>query len=70
MPSASVTRFRRIARTGLYHVHVHPAFAQVRLDQSAGSRTHVASRYWPGEIAATACVVPVEAVVAGASGGV
>jgi hypothetical protein len=68
MPSASVTRFRRVAGTGLDHVD--PAFAQVRLVRSAGSGTHAASRYWPSEIAATACVVPVEAVVASASGGV
>jgi hypothetical protein len=41
MPAASVTRFRRVAGTGLYHVHL--AFAQVRLVQSASSLTHVAS---------------------------
>jgi hypothetical protein len=68
MPAVSVTRFRRVAGTGRYRVH--PAFARVRLVRSAGSRTHVASPYEPSEIAATARVVPVEAVVASASGGV
>ncbi len=71
MPAASVTRLRRVAGTGLYHVHL--AFAQVGSFRSAGSLTNVTSRYWSGEIAATACVVSVEAVeavVASASGGV
>jgi hypothetical protein len=68
MLAASVTRFRRVADTGLYHVHL--AFAQVRLVESTGSLTHVAPRYWPGEIVTTACVVSVEAVVASVSGGV
>ena len=45
MPAASGTGLRRVAGTGLYHVHL--AFAQVRLVQSASSLTHVASRYWP-----------------------
>lgn len=43
MPAASVTRLRRVAGTGLYHVHL--AFAQVRLVESADSLTPVAPRY-------------------------
>lgn len=67
MPAASVTRLRRVAGTPL------PCPSRVRpgrLVRSAGSLRNVTSRYWPGEIAATACVVSVEAVVASASGGV
>jgi hypothetical protein len=67
MPAASVTCLRRVAGTGLHHAHL--AFAQVRLVQSAGRLARDASRCWPGESAATACVVSVEAVVASASEG-
>jgi hypothetical protein len=68
MPAASVTRLRLVTGTALYHAHL--AFAQVWFVESGGSLTHVAPRYWPGEIVATACVVSVEAVVASPSGGV
>jgi hypothetical protein len=68
MPVASGTRLRRVADTGLHRAHL--AFAQVGSFQSGSRPAHDTSRFRPGESAATACVVSVEAVVACANGGV